>query len=241
MIERYNPQSRYRQRSKQRFYSFLMMVIVFGFVAGVGYWVGGQSYLAQIKSQQRQITALEQDTETLRNELTEALTQMQEADMRYQSLQSEVEALVPSDGPMRGLVDLIKAQLAEGGNPERLTFLIQSARPPRNCSDPDTQRFVVATPTYKGPDAEISIDKGRVLISAEGQSAINSQGQAEAWFDVGKPLSVSFKKTDGQIETESGTLPIKTIVVVEDREYRFTLSEGAKSFVKVTYDSCDYP
>jgi hypothetical protein len=30
-------------------------------------------------------------------------------------------------------------------------------------------------------------------------------------------------------------------MIAAGREYRFTLSEGEKSFIKVTFDSCDYP
>ena len=241
MIDRYNPQSRYRRRSQQRFYSFLFLLLTLGFAVGVGYWFGGQSFSAQIKSQERQISTLEQDTEELRTELTEALTQKEEADLRYNALQTEMESLVPSKGPLRGLLDLVKARLDEGANPERLSFVIRSARPPRNCTDPNTKRFVVATPAYKGPDGVVSLDDGMVVVTAKGDSARNSSGQPEAWFDVGQPVTVTFEKFGGEEEVKTGTLPLSTSMIIKDREYRFTLSEGAKSFLKVTYDSCDYP
>ncbi len=241
MIDRYNPYSRYRQRSKQRFYSFIFLMLTLFFAVMVGYWFGGQGYSAQIKSQKRQITDLELDNESLRTELTGALTVKQEADMRYESLQKEMEALVPSKGPLRELLDLLKVRLEEGASPERLSFVIRSARPPRNCTDPDTKRFIVATPTYKGPDSVISLDDGIVVITAKGESARNSGGQPEAWFDQGQPITVSFKKFGGEVETKTGVLPMTTSMVINDREYRFSLSAGAKSFMKVTYDSCDYP
>lgn len=241
MIDRYNPYSRYRQRSRQRFYSFVFLMITLFFAVMVGYWFGGQGYSAQIKSQQRQITALEQDTESLRNDLTQALTKKEEADLRYQSLQKEMEALVPSQGPLRELLDLLKVRLEEGASPERLSFVIRSARPPRNCTDPETKRFIVATPSYKGPDSVISLDDGMAVITAKGESARNSDGQPEAWFDQGQPITVSFKKFGGEVETKTGILPITTSMVIKDREYRFSLSAGAKSFLRVTFDSCDYP
>ncbi len=241
MIDRYNPQSRYRRRSQQRFFSFLFMMMTLMFAVAVGYWFGGQRYAAQIKSQERQISALEQDTDAMRDELTDALTKQQEADMRYNAQKTEMEALIPSKGPLRGLLDLIKTRLDEGASPQRLSFVIRSAQPPRNCTDPQTKRFIVATPTYKGPDSVITLDDGMAVVTAKGESAKNSSGQPEAWFDIGKPVTVTFKKFGGEIEEKTGTLPLTTSMVIKDREYRFTLSDGAKSFLKVTFDSCDYP
>jgi hypothetical protein len=36
-------------------------------------------------------------------------------------------------------------------------------------------------------------------------------------------------------------MPLQHSMVVQNREYRFTIDAGAKSFARITFDSCDYP
>lgn len=241
MIERYNPYSRYQHRSRQRFYTFLILMGTFCFAIVVGYWFGQQGAAARLISQKKQIEDFEKSTEMLRNELTEALTKKQEADFRYQSLQAEMEALVPSEGPLRGLLDLLRARLEEGSSPERLSYVIRSAQPPKNCTDPDTKRFVVTTPNYKGPNSSVNLENGAIILTAEGESARAKDGEAEAWYDPGRPVTVTLKRAEGEDIVKTGVLPLSTSLVVKNREYRLTLATDAKSFMKVTYDSCDYP
>ncbi|MCB9964332.1 MAG: hypothetical protein H6855_04335 [Rhodospirillales bacterium] len=241
MIERYNPGSRYRQRTRNRFFAFVFIVVTLCFAAVVGFWFGGQTYQARITAQDAQITVLTEETETLRNELTSALTKVQETDMRYTALQSETEALLPSDSPLRDLLSLLRKRLEEGVTQDRLVNLLETTRPPRNCTDPESKRFVVVTPGYKGPDSSVMVDGSTLEVSATGVSARNKNGQDEAWYDEGQPVEITFKKAGGEVETKSGTLPMMTTLIVKNREYRLNLSAGAKSFLKVVYDSCDYP
>ena len=42
-------------------------------------------------------------------------------------------------------------------------------------------------------------------------------------------------------DNKAGIMPLHHSVVSGNREYRFTIEEGARSFAKVTFDSCDYP
>jgi hypothetical protein len=241
MIDRYNPSSRYKNRAKQRFNMFIFYMLMFCGAIALGYWLGRETVAAHVTAQARQIESLQEETETLRQQMTDAKTEAQTSVMRYNQLQTEMEEIVPTDGPLRGLLELVKERLKEGTSAERLSFLIRSARPPRNCSDPNTKRFIVSTPAYQGPDSVISIDNGMVVVTAEGESAKNQDGQAEAWYDPGEPVNITFKKFGGEVEIKEGTLPMNMSMVVKDREYRFTLSSGARSFIKVTYDSCDYP
>ena len=241
MIDRYNPSLRYKDRAKQRFYSTLFMLFLLVAATALGYFMGRQMAAATIQGQAQQIELMDEELEGLRTELTDARTEAQTAVMRHEQLKKEMEELVPANGPLRNLLNLVKERLTEGTNADRLSFLIRSARPPRNCSDPDTKRFIVSTPTYQGPDSVISVDDGLIVITAEGESALNQSGQPEAWYDPGQPVKVEFKKLGGEVEVKEGNLPLTTSMVVKDREYRFTLSSGERSFLKVTYDSCDYP
>lgn len=241
MIDRYNPNNRYRNRAKDRLMSMISFLMMFVLALGIGYWFGRQGSAAKLDAQTRQIELLDQETRTLQEKMTAAQTEAQTATLRYDQLRKDMEDLVPTQGPLRELLDLVKLRLKEGTNPERLSFVIKSAQPPRNCTDPETKRFVVSTPTYKGSDSTISIDDGLIVVTAKGESAQTKDGQAEAWYDPGQPVSLEFQKHGGETEKKDGVLPLSSSFVVQDREYRFTISSGAKSFIKVTYDSCDYP
>lgn len=124
---------------------------------------------------------------------------------------------------------------------KRLESVLLSARPPQNCSDAQDKRFIVKTPVYKGPNSKAALAGNIVVISGTGVSAKNAQGKKEAWFDSGQPVTLTFKVKNSRAHKKTGVLPLYHSVVVENKEYRFTLTEGEKSFVKVTYDHCDYP
>ena len=126
-------------------------------------------------------------------------------------------------------------------DPQRLSFVIRSARPPSNCSDPITKRFVVSTPAYQGADSTITIAEGKLRIKAAGASSRSKDGKPEAWYDPAKRLKISFTPLNGKPEHKNGIMPLQHSMVVGNREYRFNVSEGARSFAKITYDSCDYP
>ena len=128
----------------------------------------------------------------------------------------------------------------QGKDPDRLAFFIRSARPPTGCVDPDSKRFVISTQANNAPKSLVKIADGAVEISGNGISAKNEEGKAEAWYDPAQKVEIFFKH-DEKIEKRKGVLPLRYAVVVKDREYRFTIEPGAKSFAKVTYDSCSYP
>jgi hypothetical protein len=136
---------------------------------------------------------------------------------------------------------MIRAQIASGMSAERLAFVVRSARAPRNCSEPETKRFIVKTPTYTGPASNASFGEGAIVITGQGLSSRNAIGQAESWFDPSQPVAVEFKSADGEIIKKEGVLPFQHSMVANGKEYRFNLTEGDKSFIKVTFDSCDYP
>jgi len=163
----------------------------------------------------------------------------QTANTRFEQLRAEYNAAVP-EGPMQDLLKLVKQQLDEGMEPGRLSFLIRSARPPTGCTEADSKRFIVSTPTYKGENSAVTIADGAVVIFGSGASAQNAQGQPEAWYDPAQSVTITFKTKDSS-EQKVGTLPIRHSVVVDDREYRFTIEEGSRSFARVVHDSCSYP
>ena len=141
---------------------------------------------------------------------------------------------------MQDLVTLVREQLEQGMDAERLSFVIRSARPPTGCSEPQSKRFVIKTPAYSGPDSVTSVADGKIKVSGVGKSAKNAKGLPEAWYDPSKSIDIYFVNGEKR-EVKKGTLPIRYSTVVGNREYRFTIEKGPRSFAKVVYDSCAYP
>lgn len=239
MIESYNPSTRYRNRAAQRFSNAISMVVVIALSACVGFWMGKQFGAEKSISLREQVKQLSSERITLQQNLTELRSEAQTANTRYEQIKAEYNAVMP-EGPMQDLTSLVRQQLEQGMAPERLFFVIKSARPPTDCSEPDTKRFIVSTPNYTGPVSTVTMADGAIVITGKGVSASSKEGKAEAWFDPAKPITVGFN-VDGVVENKTGNLPLRHSIVAGGREYRFTIEEGAKSFAKVVFDSCAYP
>jgi len=141
---------------------------------------------------------------------------------------------------MQDLVTLVREQLKQGMDAERLSFVIRSARPPTGCTEPQSKRFVINTPTYTGPASFASVAEGKIKITGAGQSARNANNLPEAWYDPSKAVKISIVNGNKR-ETKDGILPLRYSTILGNREYRFTIESGARSFAKVVYDSCAYP
>ncbi len=239
-IYSYDPYRRYKKRSAQRLVG-LISVMAFMIVAGAfGFFLGRQSVFRNEILMKTQAESLSKEKQQLEETVTELKAEALTAVRRYEDLQKTYNETVV-EGPIQELITLVHQQIADGMDPERILFLIRSSRPPRNCSEPETQRFVVSTPAYKGPESKASIADGTIVIKGEGVSSRNASGAPEAWFDAGKSVTLQFALKDGRSETKKGTMPIHQSLIIADKEYRFTITEGARSFAKVTFDSCDYP
>lgn len=239
MIHSYNPTARYREKKMQRVTNMFTMIVVIGLSACVGFWMGKQYGVEQTISLEERVATLTKERDVLVGNVTELRAEAQTANTRYEQIKAEYNAVLP-EGPMQDLTRLVREQLTQGMAPERLSFVIKSARPPTDCTDPETKRFVVSTPGYAGPASSVSVADGAVIITGKGASASNKDGNAEAWFDPAQNVDVVFVSKTGE-EKKTGALPLRHSVVVDNREYRFTIEEGAKSFAKVVFDSCAYP
>ena len=235
----YNPHERYRRRSAKRTTSMLIFLFFFLFICGIGYWAGTVRSQQNIYILQKEKRVLAEENDKAQNEMTALRAEAQTANIRLEQLRASYDELL-SEGPLRDLVTLLKQQIEQGVDVKRLESVILLARPPQNCTDPDSKRFVVATPVYKGPTSVASIGNG-ISVSGKGVSAKNSRGNKEAWFDPRQPVSLTFKVRGKKSVAKKGVLPLHYSTVVGGKEYRFTVTAGAKSFAKVTFDHCDYP
>ena len=234
----YNPHRRYQERAAQRTAGILKLLAFVIVSVVLGFWLGKQYGAEQLITLKDTVQTVESERDEFQTQITDLSAAAQTANARYNQLKEEVESILP-EGPMQDLVTILREQLAKGTDPERLSFVIRSARPPTGCVDPRSKRFVVSTPANKGPQSIAKIIDG-VSVKGVGASAQNKNGNPEAWYDQAKKVTITFKNGD-KIETKNGVLPLRHSMVVDNREYRFTVETGAKSFAKVIYDSCNYP
>jgi len=113
----------------------------------------------------------------------------------------------------------------------------------RKCSAETQKRFIVKTPLYKGDikNTNVSFEKGVFDITADGYSFINVDKRPESWFDISKPISISFNTRKGT-EVVKQELPIKKAIILNDKEYFFSIYESdSRGFVQITERSCNYP
>ncbi|MGB4106176.1 MAG: hypothetical protein WBK55_00085 [Alphaproteobacteria bacterium] len=239
-IYSYDPSNRYRRRSMQRMAGFSVALLCMLAGGALGFFLGRQDVFRDEIVMSSRLDALTSEKQELENAMTELRAEALTATTRYEELQKTYAETMP-EGPVQDLITLVHKQIADGMDPGRLAFLIRSARPPRNCTEPETQRFVVSTPAYKGPESKASITEGAIAIKGNGVSARNAKGDPEAWYDPSKAVTLDFVLKDGRAETKKGVMPIHQSLVFGDKEYRFTVTEGARSFAKVTFDRCDYP
>lgn len=237
----YNPRRRYLERDRRRNNKIMAGIVFFTAVAAMCFWLGRQHASFQVNSLQNETEESRAQIAKLQDEVIKLRAESQTSKSRFDQLQEQYNQELPGDGPLREIIEMVRKQLSEGMSAERLTFVIRSARPPSNCTDPASKRFMVKTPAYTGPDSAASFGEGAVTIQGSGTSSRNQKGEAQAWFDPSQAVTVTFKTTEGLNEVKTAVLPIQYSLIAGGREYRFTLSEGEKSFVKVTYDSCDYP
>lgn len=236
----YDPGRRYRRRAaerKKRLTTQIMLLLSCGLF---GYWLGGEVVRSSEAAFKQEAMSLREEKEALQEQVTELRAQIQSTQIVYKQLEERYSTEVPT-GELKELTELAREQLEDGISKDRLAFVIRSARPPRNCTEPKSKRFVVKTPVYNGPDSNVAFADGTVTITGEGEAAVSADGNPEAWFDPGKPVKLTFTQIGGQDMVKNGLLPIHHSMVIGEREYRFTAAKGNRSFVTVTSDSCDYP
>lgn len=236
----YESGGRHRRRVAERRRKIIFAVLVIGTLCGFSYWWGGENVRSSEVAYKQQAMKLQEERAGLEQTITSLRSDVQSTQVRYQQLEAKYLAEVPQ-GEFKTLTDIVKKQLNAGIKPARLLFVIESARPPKNCVAPQAKRFVVKTPVYSGPHGTVAFGNGAITVTGEGQSAIGAAGGPEAWYDPGKPVKITFIEIGGKETVKEGLLPIQHSMVLGNKEYRFTVAAGERSFITVTSDNCDYP
>lgn len=229
-----------RRRAAEKRRKSIVTAVGLTLLCGFFFWWGGENVRSSEVAYKQQAIELRKEREKLEETITNLKSEVQSTAIRYQQLEAKYQAEVPQ-GDFKMLTDLVKKRLDAGIKPARLSFIIDQASPPKNCTAAAAKRFVVKTPVYSGPHGTVAFGNGAITVTGEGKSAIGSTGSPEAWYDPGKPVSIKFIEIGGKETVKEGLLPIQHAMVLGNKEYRFTVAAGERSFISVTSDSCDYP
>ena len=236
----YDTGGRSRRRAAEKRRKIVFAVLFVLTLCVISYWWGGENVRSSEVAYKQQALKLQDERAGLEKTITDLRSEVQSTQVRYQQLEEKYKQEVPQ-GVFRQLTDLLKKRLDAGIKPERLSFIIDSARPPKNCTTPQAKRFVVKTPVYSGPHGTVAFANGAITVTGMGESSVSKEGSPEAWYDPGKPVTIKFIEIGGKETVKEGLLPIQHSMVLDNKEHRFTVASGERSFITVTSDSCDYP
>lgn len=229
-----------KRRAAERRRKIIFRLVLIALLCGFFFWWGGENVRSIEVAYKDEAKQLRSERRGLETQITNLQSEVQSTAVRYQQLEAKYQQEVPQ-GTFKELTDLVKKRLDGGISPERLSFIINQASPPKNCAPAAAKRFVVKTPVYSGPHGTVAFGNGAITVTGEGRSAIGSSGSPEAWYDPGKPVRIKFIELGGKETVKEGLLPIQHAMVVGNKEYRFTVAAGERSFISVTSDNCDYP
>lgn len=235
-----------RQRRRRRFWWSVTkwtLALVLVLAAGAySYRFGAQLAEREVVMAEQRIVELSQEVAGLQEQSAALATDLAKARETIAGWQARYEREVPT-GFVREMMALVQEKLKAGADQERLAFLVAAADKPRSCDgEPDTKRFIVTTELQSGgANDAVSFGDRAITVTAMGAPARNASGDLEAWFDPQQPVAVTFTQLGGKTARAEGTLPLHHSVVAGDSEYRFTALPGARGFLTVTADRCDYP
>lgn len=237
----YDPERRYRKRVWGNIVRFGFYVTTIAVASLFTYQIGSEQAKDRVTELETQLAQVN----TLRVQLEQTAVQLQAAaqtaQIEYRNLLQRFNREVPT-GVNRDLADRVARRLGEGVPADRIAFYIDQASVARDCSEPESKRFILPTEVYSGPNTSVAFAQNRIIVSGRGESARDQDGNKAAWFDPTKTVSISFKTIGDEQSAVTGTLPLVHSVVLGDEEFRFTVTEGdERSFVRVTSDRCVLP
>lgn len=226
------------QRSWQIWFKLLKFILLlgaFGAVGFYGYEVGQKLSQEHIATLDHEIERLTVEDAAARAEAARLQLALDETVKRADDFQARYEQVAPSD-ETKELLAQIRAKMDTGLDSKRLAFVIAAAERPRRCGEVASKRFMVKTAHYDGEATWVRF-ADLITVTAEGAGANNG---TEQWFDPDKPVTVKFTVIGGKEAHVTGKLPLQHAMVVKNGEYRFTVAPGAKGFVEVSGDRCEY-
>jgi len=216
-------EDRHQRRRRARI-AFLKTTIAVGVIAVAGlyaYESGSTLAESEVTALKREIAERDTVIAGLRQTDTELRAAIAAERARAEEWRERYRRDVP-EGDRQALLQLVDARLAAGVSVERL-------------------RFIVRTPLHSGANDSVDFGGGAVTVTAEGNSAADTNGNPEAWFDAAAPITLRATLIDGSASEAIGVLPLHHAVVAGNREHRFAVTAGATGFVNVAGETCTYP
>lgn len=231
---------RRRRALHWRLLKTVLAVVVLAAVGGYSYQVGVSASQARSDKLEADLVRFQESNLELRDRLTLSSQRSSQAESALEALRRRYAEEVPT-GELSQLMARLAAQREAGVEVERLAFMIDAAgRPPACDGAPVTKRFALRTAVGAGAVSFVRFDD-RVTVTGAGEAARSAAGLAEAWFDPAVPVRLDFRTLDGMVETVEGVVPLSHRLVVDQREYRFSVVAGERSFVEVTAQACGLP
>jgi cell division protein FtsB len=241
MIGTYSTFGETRRRRRRLVYWRLVRFFSAGaavaMVGGYGYQVGVSASQARTEKLEGDLVRFQQSNLDLRDELATTAQRSSQVEAALGELRQRYAAEVPQ-GEVADLVASIRTQLAAGVEPERLAFLIGAAGQAKACDgEPVTKRFMPRTAVTTGPVSFVRFDD-RITVTGNGEPARNEAGLPEAWYDPASPIHLEFQTAGGQTASIDGVVPLAHHMVVDGREYRFSIVASVSHFVEITAQTC---
>ncbi|MCR6629260.1 MAG: hypothetical protein NVV74_03950 [Magnetospirillum sp.] len=219
----------------RKLFKFLTLAALIGATGFYGFQVGQKLAAEQISTAQSEIARLSEAEATHKDKAAKLEAERDEQKARADDLAVRYAQVAPSE-EMKDLTAALRAKLDGGLDAKRLAFVIANAERPKHCGGETTKRFMVKTARFDGASTWVRFSD-LITVSADGVGAGDGSEQA---FDPEKPVTVHFTPIGGKEVQVAGKLPLQHAMVVKGGEYRFTIAPGAKGFVEVTGDRCDY-
>ncbi len=238
-------ESRNRRRRQGRMILVLLRwLFVFAVAVAAGYYAwdfGTELARKEVRVLETQLAQAGAETAQLSTDITGLEAALREERGLVAQWRDRYQAEVPAAEDM-ALLRALQERIGKGVSRERLSEVIGLAQERDSCEPlPETRRFVVQNPVYSGANDTVSFANSAIIVTAIGDSVVNAGGRPEGWFDPAKPVTVFFTRPGGETTSTAGVLPLHHAVVVNDREFRFSIVAGARSFAEVTGHSCVYP
>ncbi|HLS69356.1 MAG TPA: type II secretion system protein [Kiloniellales bacterium] len=235
----------YERRKRQRRWTVIRTLLVLTVIAialWIAYGAGRQVGQAQIDALQHQLDDSRITQERLEAESGRLAAVANNARQAETEWRQRYERDVP-DGEMAELLAQARQRLEEGVELSRLAFVISAVERERDCRDePVTRRFLVRTPLHRGGNDVASFAEGLFTVTASGPTAVNADGNPEAWFDPSAILRLTVTKLGGEVSQFEGQLPLHFSVVHDGSEHLFAAQQGEnRGFLRVTHDLCAFP
>lgn len=238
-------ESRNRRRRQGRLLLVLLRwLFVVAVALGAGYYAwdfGSDLARKDVRALETLVAQAQAESARLRTNITGLETALREERTLVAQWRERYETEVPS-AEDKALLKIVQARIGIGVSRERLAEVVSLAQERDICEPlPETRRFVVQNPVYAGANDTVRFAEGSIIVTAIGDSSVNASGRIEAWFDPAKPVTVYFTRPGGETSSTAGVLPVHHAVVVGDREFRFSVIAGKRSFAEITGHSCVYP